>query len=63
MAAQRLPLSVSGRLPVAGAFASLAQEIDVRLAAVRPGPKLGRSQLLEFLESEEARASQRNSSS
>jgi len=35
----------------------------VRLAAVRPGPKLGRSQLLEFLESEEARASQRNSSS
>lgn len=63
MAAQRLPLSVDGRQPAAAAFASLAREIEARLCAGSPGPKLGRSHLLEFLEDAEARASQRNSSS
>jgi len=63
MAAQRLPLTVSGRQPAAAAFASLAQEIEARLGSESPGPKLGRSRLLEFLEDPEARAAQRNSSS
>jgi cellulose biosynthesis protein BcsQ len=63
MAAQRQPLSVSGRQPAAAAFVSLAREIEARLLAQGPGPRLGRSQLLEFLEDSEARAAQRNSSS
>ena len=63
MAAQRLPLSVSGRQPAAAAFEDLAREIEARLASGAPGPRLGRSRLLEFLDDAEARAAQRNSSS
>ncbi len=58
MAAQRLPLSVSGRQPAAAAFAGLAQEIEQRLSAGTPAAKLGRSHILGFLED-----AQRNSSS
>jgi chromosome partitioning protein len=53
VAARRAPLT-AGTHPAAAPFEALAREIDARLSAVEPGPKLGRARLLEFLRETEA---------
>lgn len=54
-ATRRMPLTAADAHPAAAAFEALSREIEARLAASTPGPKLGRARLLELLQETEAR--------